>query len=67
MRRNRAATIVIAIAIAAVVNYFALQAIMTMPCDTAETCNQRNAGILVVATSDVFAVVMVVSEMAKKR
>jgi hypothetical protein len=67
MRRNRAAAIVIAIAIAAVVHYFALQAIMAMPCDAAETCNQRNAGVLVVAISDVFAAVMVVSEMAKKR
>lgn len=67
MRRSRAAAIVIALAIAIVVNYFALQAIMVMPCDTAETCNQRNAGVLVVATSDVFAVVMVVSELAKKR
>jgi len=67
MRRNRAAVIVIAVAIAVVVNYFALQAIMAMPCNAAETCNQRNAGVLVVATSDVFATVMVVSELAKKR
>lgn len=67
MRRNRAAAIVIAVAIAAVVNYFVLQAIMAMPCDTAETCNQRNGGVLVVVTSDVFAAVLVVSELAKKR
>ncbi|HEX6067601.1 MAG TPA: hypothetical protein VFZ05_02265 [Nitrososphaera sp.] len=59
MRRNSAAAIIIAVAIAVVVNYFALQAIMAMPCDTAETCNQRNAGVLVVAT-DVFAAVIVV-------
>lgn len=67
MRRNRAVATAIAVAIAAVVNYFLLQAIMAMPCDTAETCNQRNAGVLVVVTSDVFAAVMVITELAKKR
>ncbi|MEM2140619.1 hypothetical protein [Nitrososphaera sp.] len=67
MRRSRAAAIVIAVAVAAIVNYFALQAIMAMPCDSAASCNQRNGGLLVVVTSDVFASVMVVSELAKKR
>lgn len=66
MRRNRALAIVIAIGIAGVINYFALQAIMAMPCNSAPTCNQRNGGLLVVVTSDIFASVMVVSELAKK-
>lgn len=67
MRRRSKAAVAVAIAIAAVVNYLVVQAVLAIPCDSQETCSQRTAGVFIVAGSDIFALVIVVSELGKRR
>jgi hypothetical protein len=55
-----------AIAAAAVANYFVIQAVLMIPCDSQESCSQRLAGLLIVAGSDIFTIVIVVSELGKR-
>jgi hypothetical protein len=59
--------IAIVVIIAAVVNYFVIQAVLAIPCDSQASCNQRLAGLFIVAGSDVFATVIAASELGKKR
>ncbi len=67
MRKRSKIAVAAAIAAAAVANYFVIQAVLAIPCDSQEMCNQRLAGLLIVAGSDVFAIVIAVSELGKKR
>jgi hypothetical protein len=61
------AAILMGIAVGAGVNYLVVQAVMTMPCVDSATCNQRIAGALILMTGDIFAAIIVVSELAKKK
>lgn len=67
MRRGKMTAILIAIAVGAGVNYLVAQAIADMPCVDSASCNQRIAGALILVTGDIFASVIVVSELAKKK
>jgi hypothetical protein len=67
MRKGMMAAILIGIAVGVGVNYLVAQAIAAMPCTDSGSCNLRIGGALILVTGDIFASVIVVSELAKKK
>ncbi len=59
--------IVVALVAGAVVNYFVVQAVLAISCDSQEICAQRLAGLFIVAGSGISALVIVFSELGKRR
>lgn len=67
MRRGKMTAILIGLAASAAVNYLVAQAIVDMPCTDSASCNQRLGGALILVTGDIFASIIVVTELAKKK